>query len=73
MYKVREIAYHAFISNSVQLKTMPTKEKFMPLDKEVRKRGGVSDTAKSNFLNEFKKWKELSSKSGQTLATSKKD
>ena len=73
LYKVREIAYHAYISNNVQFKTsIPTKQQFMPLEKEVKRYSGVSPAARNNFIKEVEKWKELSSKLAQTSPTSKK-
>jgi hypothetical protein len=54
-YKVREIAYNSFISASVGLKKIPTKEQFMPLSGKLVK-VGATESAKAKYLELYKKW-----------------
>lgn len=52
----RFIAYHAFIAPHIGLKSIPSIEKFMPIDGEERAVRKVSDETKQRFLVEYQEY-----------------
>lgn len=52
----RFIAYHAFIAPHIGLKSIPSIDKFMPIDGEERAARRVSDEAKQRFLVEYQEY-----------------
>lgn len=64
-FKIREIAYASYIAPSVDLKKIPSKEQFMPLEGKK----GVSDKIKERMKEAVNKYKE--EKNAKSRITSK--
>lgn len=52
----RFIAYHAFIAPHIGLKSIPSIDKFMPIDGDERAVRRVSDETKQRFLVEYQEY-----------------
>lgn len=62
--KLRELMWTTYIAPHQDPKKMvKRKEQFLPLHKDKKISGGVSEQQKEHFLKAYKKWQEESSKS----------
>jgi hypothetical protein len=57
--KLREIMWTTYIAPHQDPKKMvKRKEAFLPLHKDKKQSGGISDAQKEMFIKEYKKWQE---------------